>query len=139
MASRILLISDANDDAVATALETPNHLVSRVADPAAAIAAEGEHEVVVIDLGGDYRNVIETCRVLRDTPRLANVPVLSLSRGDDINERIGLLEAGVDDVMIRPFDSRELDARVEALVLRYQRSRGMGDNSSGAPVVTVRD
>ena len=139
MASRILLISDASDDAVATALETPTHVVTRVADPEAAIAADGEHEVVVIDLGGDYRDVIETCRVIRDAVPLANVPILSLSRGDDIDERIGLLEAGVDDVMIRPFDPRELDARVEALVLRYQRSRGMGDNSSGAPVITVRD
>lgn len=139
MASRILLISDASDDAVATALETPTHVVTRVADPEAAIAAEGEHEVVVVDLGGDYHDVIEACRVLRDAPPLANVPILSLSRGDDIDERIGLLEAGVDDVMIRPFDPRELDARVEALVLRYQRSRGMGDNSSGAPVITVRD
>ena len=53
MASRILLISDANDDAVATALETPTHVVTRVADPEAAIAADGEHEVVVVDLGGD--------------------------------------------------------------------------------------
>jgi len=139
VASRILLISDASDDAVATALETPTHVVTRVADPEAAIAADGEHEVVVIDLGGDYRDVIETCRVIRDAAPLANVPILSLSRGDDIDERIGLLEAGVDDVMIRPFDPRELDARVEALVLRYQRSRGMGDNSSGAPVITVRD
>ena len=139
MASRILLISDASDDAVATALETPTHVVTRVADPEAAIAADGEHEVVVIDLGGDYRDVIEPCRVIRDAVPLANVPILSLSRGDDIDERIGLLEAGVDDVMIRPFDPRELDARVEALVLRYQRSRGMGDNSSGAPVITVRD
>ena len=139
MASRILLISDAVDDAVATALETPAHVVTRVADPEAAIAAEGEHEVVVIDLGGDYDEIIEACRVLRDAAPLANVPILSLSRGDDIDERIGLLEAGVDDVMIRPFDPRELDARVEALVLRYQRSRGMGDNSPGAPVITVRD
>lgn len=139
MPSRILLISDATDDAVATALETPNHSVTRVADPEAAIGAEGEHEVVVVDLGGDYREVIAACRVIRDVPALANVPILSLSRGDDIDERIGLLEAGVDDVMIRPFDPRELDARVEALVLRYQRSRGMGDNSSGAPVITVRD
>ena len=139
MASRILLISDAGDDAVATALETPTHVVTRVGDPETAIAADGEHEVVVVDLGGDYHDVIETCRVIRDAPPLANVPILSLSRGDDIDERIGLLEAGVDDVMIRPFDPRELDARVEALVLRYQRSRGMGDNSPGAPVITVRD
>ena len=139
MASLILLISDAGDDAVATALETPSHAVTRVPDPEAAIAAEGEHEVVVVDLGGDYRDVIDACRVVREAPGKATVPILALSHSDDIDERIGLLEAGVDDVMVRPFDPRELDARVEALVLRYQRSKGMGDNSPGAPVITVRD
>ncbi|OGO55466.1 MAG: hypothetical protein A2V84_02995 [Chloroflexi bacterium RBG_16_70_13] len=139
VASRILLISDATDDAVATALETPSHVVTRVADPEAAIGAEGEHEVIVIDLGGTYRDVIGACRLVRESADLANVPILALSQGDDIDERIGLLEAGVDDVMVRPFDPRELDARVEALVLRYQRSRGMGDQSTGAPVITVRD
>ncbi|TAK00113.1 MAG: hypothetical protein EPO36_09840 [Chloroflexota bacterium] len=132
-------MSDATDDAVAIALETPSHTVTRVADPEAAIAADGEHEVIVVDLGGDYHDVIEACRVVRDAPNLTGVPILALSRGDDIDERIGLLEAGVDDVMVRPFDPRELDARVEALVLRYQRSKGMGDHSSGAPVITVRD
>jgi pilus assembly protein CpaE len=139
VASRILLISDAGDDAVAVALETPSHVVTRVPDPEAATAAEGEHEVVVVDLSGDYRDVIDACRVVREAAGLATVPILALSQGDDIDERIGLLEAGVDDVMVRPFDPRELDARVEALVLRYQRSKGLGDQSPGAPVITVRD
>jgi pilus assembly protein CpaE len=139
VASRILLVSDATDDVVASALATPSHEVTRVADPSAAIAAEGEHEVIVVDLGGDYRDVIDACRIAREAPELATVPILALSQGDDIDERIGLLEAGVDDVMVRPFDPRELDARVEALVLRYQRSKGMGDQSTGGPVIAVRD
>jgi len=139
VASRILLISDATDDAVATALETPTHVVTRVADPAGAASADGEHEVIVIDLEGDHRDVIEACRLVRESPGLATVPILALSQGDDIDERIGLLEAGVDDVMVRPFDPRELDARVEALVLRYQRSRGLGDGGGSGPVITARD
>ena len=136
--SRILLISDASDDAVAVALATPTHAITLVADTDAAIAAEGEHETVVIDLEGDYRRVIDACRLLRDTKALATVPVLALSQTDDVEERIGLLEAGVDDVMVRPFDPRELEARVEALVLRYERSRGLGRDHGDAQVITVR-
>jgi pilus assembly protein CpaE len=137
--SRILLISDASDGSVATALATPTHLVTKVTDPDAAVAAEGEHEVVVIDLEGDYHLVVDAYRSLRDSSSLSAVPVLAFSQSDDIEERIGLLDAGVDDVMVRPFDPRELEARVEALVLRFQRSRGRGSDTGGAPVITVRD
>jgi DNA-binding response OmpR family regulator len=42
------------------------------------------------------------------------VPVLCVSPNDDVEERIRFLEAGADDVMARPFDARELEARVEA-------------------------
>jgi pilus assembly protein CpaE len=136
--SRILLISDATDDAVATALETPSHVVTRVADAKAALTAEGAYEVVVIDLSLDYLEVIDARRAFRESPGLAPVPVLVLSHGDDIDERIELLEAGVDDVMIRPIDPRELDARVEALVLRYQRSRGQARDEAGPPAIAPR-
>lgn len=137
--SHILLISDLSDETVASALATPSHVVTRVPDPDAAIAAEGEHAVVVIDLDGDYGLVIDAFRLIRDAKGLANVPVLAFSQSDDIEERISLLDAGVDDVMVRPFDPRELEARVEALVLRYQRSRGRGSDTGGVPAITVRD
>ena len=54
-------------------------------------------------------------REIRAVPSLAEVPILAISSTDDVEERIRLLEAGADDVMIRPVDDRELDARVEAL------------------------
>jgi pilus assembly protein CpaE len=53
------------------------------------------------------------------------MPVLCISQTDDVEERIKFLEAGADDVIARPFDERELEARVEALLLRFQRSRDM--------------
>ena len=56
--------------------------------------------------------------------RWPQVPVLCVSPTDDVEERIRFLEAGADDVMARPFDARELEARVEALLLRFQRSQG---------------
>ena len=70
------------------------------------------------------RTLAEMCREVRAIPELADVPILAISSTDDVEERIRLLEAGADDVMIRPVDERELDARVEALDLRHRRSQG---------------
>lgn len=136
--SRLLLISDSDDEAVATALTTPGHTLTRVEDSDAAAGAGGDPEVIVIDLEGLPERTVDACRVIRKTEALAQVPILALSRTDDVEERIGLLESGVDDVLARPFDPRELDARVEALALRYNRSRDLSGGSV-APVITLRD
>src|SRR5262249_15669043 len=50
---------------------------------------------------------------------------------DDVEERIRFLEAGADDVVARPFDTREVEARIEALLLRFQRSKDL------APVISA--
>lgn len=137
--SRILLISDTTDDAVASALAGPNHVLTRVPDLDAVAVAGGESEVVVLDIEGATARLVEAYRTIRATESLAIVPILAVSRTDNVEERIDLLEAGVDDVIVRPFDPRELDARVEALVLRYQRSRGLSGGNGGSPVIRDRD
>ena len=57
---------------------------------------------------------------------MASIPILCVGQSDDVEERIRFLEAGADDVMGRPFDARELEARIEALLLRFQRSKDLG-------------
>ena len=66
---------------------------------------------------------VELCREIRGTPSMASVPILCVASTDDVEERISFLEVGADDVIARPFDSREVEARVEALLLRFQRSK----------------
>jgi pilus assembly protein CpaE len=81
---------------------------------------------------------VALCREIRATPALAAIPVLCIGQTDEVEERIRFLEAGADDVMARPFDARELEARVEALLVRFQRSRDRSpvaatDGSGPAP------
>jgi pilus assembly protein CpaE len=125
-ASAILLLETdpaAGGGPVATILTGAGYTVTTAADTAEAIGKAADHQLVIIDLAGGPRSAIDVCVEIRSTPALAHVPVLCVSATDDVEERIRFLESGADDVMARPFDARELEARVEALLLRFQRSR----------------
>jgi pilus assembly protein CpaE len=135
-ASTILVIRDprASADAIVPILTTAGYTVTDMTDPDAAFARVVEHQLVIIDLGpatdATGKNGFQLCREIRATPAMAAVPVLCVASSDDVEERIGFLEAGADDVIARPIDAREVEARIEALLLRFQRSKSM------APVVS---
>ncbi len=138
--SRILLISDARDTAVADALKSSGHETTLVPSVQAAIASGAtvkSTEVMVLDLAGGVQIAVEACNALREAVGLAGIPILCVSETDDIEDRILLLEAGVDDVIARPFDARELDARAEALAVRLRRSRDLG--ASDQQDTAIRD
>jgi pilus assembly protein CpaE len=135
-ASTILVIETdaAAADSLGPILGTAGYTVTRLGDADEAFARVNEHQLVVIDLGATAkpgaRSGVELCREIRATPAMAAVPVLCVAATPDVEERIGFLEAGADDVMARPFDAREVEARVEALLLRFQRSKDL------APIIS---
>ena len=59
----------------------------------------------------------QVCRELRST---SQVPIIMLSAKGEIFDKVLGLELGADDYMIKPFDSKELVARVKAVLRRYQ-------------------
>lgn len=89
--------------------------------------------LVILDMARDGRTAKEICAEVRATPAMAAIPVLCISQTDDVEARIALLEVGADDVMAKPFDARELEARVEALLLRFRRSQGLAPTTAGEP------
>jgi pilus assembly protein CpaE len=121
--TRIALLGSATNEALNKVLGRPGRALTQVDDAAAFAAAAVDHDVIVIDVVPPPRTLPELCRELRAKTELAEVPILAITSTDDVEERIHLLEAGADDVMIRPIDERELDARVEALDLRHRRSK----------------
>jgi pilus assembly protein CpaE len=123
--TRIVLLGNATSDPLAKVLGKTGRALTRVEDPDALIAAAADHDVIVLDVVPGGRSPAELAREIRAVESLADVPILAISSSEDVEERIRLLEAGADDVMIRPIDDRELDARVEALDLRHRRSKEM--------------
>ena len=59
----------------------------------------------------------QVCRELRSS---SQVPIIMLSAKGEIFDKVLGLELGADDYMIKPFDSKELVARVKAVLRRYQ-------------------
>jgi pilus assembly protein CpaE len=126
-ASSILLIENdlASGDVISNTLVNLGYAVTSFIDPDEAFGHVAEHQLVILDVVGGSRTALDVCRELRTIPVMSGIAVLCISATDQVEERIQFLEVGADDVMARPFDARELEARVEALLLRYQRSRDL--------------
>ncbi|HSL32097.1 MAG TPA: response regulator transcription factor, partial [Candidatus Limnocylindrales bacterium] len=126
-ASTILLIESdaASGESIAGVLTRVGYTVTTIADADEAFGKVADHQLAIIDVVTGAKSAVDLCREIRSTPALSAIPVLCVGQSDSVEERIQFLEAGADDVMAKPFDARELEARVEALLLRFQRSKDM--------------
>jgi two-component system phosphate regulon response regulator PhoB len=68
--------------------------------------------------GGDG---LDVCRRLRSHPGLSSVPIIFLTARAGENDRVLGLEMGADDYITKPFSTRELVARVKAVLRRFER------------------
>jgi len=136
----ILLVASVAEAAetLATALSAAGYEVTTLADPDEAIRRAAQFTLVTIDAVDPPRTGLEVCAEIRRTPVLAAIPVLCVSQKDDVEERVRFLEAGADDVIARPFDPRELEARVEGLLLRFNRSRDLAPQTGGGTPLAGR-
>jgi pilus assembly protein CpaE len=136
----ILLLStvEAAGDPVAVALRAAGYDVTNVADPDEAIRRAGEFTLVTIAAVDPPRSGTGVCAEIRRAPGLAAIPVLCVASKDDVEERVRFLEAGADDVIALPFDPRELEARVEGLLIRFNRSRDLTPRTSRETTLAAR-
>jgi DNA-binding response OmpR family regulator len=80
------------------------------------LARAGTYALIILDLMLPRRDGWSICEALR--LRRDNVPILMLTARDSVDDRIRGLDAGADDYLPKPFDFRELQARVRALLRR---------------------
>jgi len=80
--------------------------------------AKGKFDLIILDLMLPEEDGISLCRSLRAT---SDIPILMLTaRGESMDRVVGL-EVGADDYVVKPFEPRELVARIHAIV---RRSKG---------------
>ena len=132
MAVRILTVEDDERirTAVTLALEEEGWEVKETANGEDALVAfaQDPSDVVLIDIMLPGIDGFEVCRRIR---RLGDVPIVMVTARSDSHDVVAGLEAGADDYLRKPFDPKELSARVRALL---RRSR-----PSGSPAKMVFD
>ena len=120
---RVLLIEDDRmvGAAIKQALKDAAYAVDWVTDGETAIqaAADEAYEVALLDLGLPLTDGREVLRRIRGLGR--KLPVIIVTARDGIDSRIDGLDLGADDYLVKPFEIRELLARMRA-VLRRQGS-----------------
>ena len=132
MTVRILTVEDDERirTAVSLALEEEGWEVKETANGEDALVAfaQDPSDVVLIDIMLPGIDGFEVCRRIR---RLGDVPIVMVTARSDSHDVVAGLEAGADDYLRKPFDPKELSARVRALL---RRSR-----PSGSPAKMVID
>ena len=98
-------------------------------EDAEAILRVHEFDLVILDLTLPHMDGLEILRLLRS--RKVPVPILIITARSEIDDRIKGLDLGADDYLTKPFEMREFDARVRAL-LRRSRADGLKALSCGA-------
>lgn len=102
----------------------------RTSGPGIERALSGEHELIVLDVMLPGMDGFEVLRRIRAESR---IPVLMLTaRGDDLDRILGL-EIGADDYLPKPFNPRELAARIRAILRRAKANSATPSDS--APVI----
>ena len=118
---RILIVDDDENIAELISLylmkECYETYIVNDGEAALKIFPEFKPNLILLDLMLPGIDGYQVCRELRAT---SQVPIIMLSAKGEIFDKVLGLELGADDYMIKPFDSKELVARVKAVLRRYQ-------------------
>lgn len=135
--SHILLVEDEGKLAqlISEQLRLEGHQVS--------VASDGDEgykmwererpDLVILDWMLPRMDGVEVCRKIRET---SIVPVMMLTARGNEMEKVWGLEVGADDYMTKPFSTRELKARVRALLRRAAFGRERMESASGEEVLS---
>ena len=130
MSAAILVVEDdlLTRRLLQTVLERDGCVVTTVGTVAEAMGEVGRRafDLVLLDLGLPDGDGLEVCRRVRERHQM---PILIISTRREIEDRVAGLETGADDYIVKPFEPREVTARVRA---HLRRAREMNGN---APVI----
>lgn len=121
---KVLIVEDQHDIAanIWDFLERRGHHVDHAPDGETGLthALRTQFDVIVLDLGLPRLDGLDLCRQLRKSG--CGTPVLMLTARDTLNDKLKGFAEGADDYMVKPFELKELEARIRALHRRGRPS-----------------
>ena len=138
---KILIVDDDNNIAelISLYLTKERYETAIASDGEEAITMFGEFhpDLIILDIMLPGIDGYEVCRRIRQT---SAVPIIMLSAKGETFDRVLGLELGSDDYMVKPFDSKELGARVKAVLRRNPVGFGLPEkNESDTDKVSYKD
>ena len=138
--TKILIVDDDNNIAELISLYLTKECYDTqiVNDGEEALAAFDSYHpnMILLDLMLPGIDGYQVCREIRTK---SNVPIIMLSAKGEIFDKVLGLELGADDYIMKPFDSKELVARVKAVLRRYQPSKSANTASPVTKCVEYPD
>ncbi len=127
MSTKILVIDDDANicEVLRIFLENEGYKVKSASDGAEGILAFKAYEpdLVLLDIMLPKKDGWQVCREIRE---MSQKPIIMITAKGEVFDKVLGLELGADDFIVKPFDTKEISARVKAVLRRYT-SRDRGD------------
>ncbi len=121
---KILIVDDEPDATIATrrSLEMDGYTVldARNGKEALKLLETEIPDLILLDVMMPEMDGFEVCRILREDEDRKHIPIIMLTAKGEINDRIEGLEIGSDDYITKPYNLRELKARIRTILRRSQ-------------------
>jgi two-component system alkaline phosphatase synthesis response regulator PhoP len=130
---RLALVEDDRDLAttLGIALERDGYQVTRFATGREGLEGilDNPPDLVILDLNLPDLDGLGVCRELRETPAVADLPIIILTARVTESDRVLGLDLGADDYITKPFSLRELRSRIRALLRRRSLDGGVPEDA----------
>ena len=129
MDTKILIIEDelALSEVIKTYFENEGYDVKVAADGSEGISffKMYDPDIVILDITLPKKDGWQVCREIRE---ISSKPIIMVTAKGEVFDKVLGLELGADDFVVKPFDPKELSARVKAVLRRYQAHTSQNDD-----------